>query len=453
MAGSAGPNVLDGGDGDDTIDGREGNDLLQGGATGSGSDHLLGGDGADDLRGGPGDDLAEGGPGDDTVLGQGGTDTLVGDAGKDELSGGPGIDSLHGGDDDDTLNGSETNPVGADGDDKLYGDAGDDVLLGGPADDRLDGGAGADDMHGNDGRDAVSYEGRGARIEVTFDGRANDGEPGEHDNVADDMEDVLGGNRDDSLTGDARANALDGGLGNDFVNGAAGSDALLGGGGVDILRARDGLRDQDVSCGPGVDLAIADRSDPTRGCEFVVRRRGSRPGFGNSAIVEPVRGTVGLRLPGTRPFVRAPGPIDVPLRSTIDPGKGTVWVSTARRRGGRVQRASLRGGRFSVVQPGGRAVTQLRLAGFNFGKCRSPKADRKKVRRQLRARIQKQRRGEQEVVGRYSRAGSEGTTWVTEDRCDGTLTRVIEGTVWVHDFTGKRTVRVRADHTYLAPAG
>ena len=37
-----------------------------------------------------------------------------------------------------------------------------------------------------------------------------------------------------------------------------------------------------------------------------------------------------------------------------------------------------------------------------------------------------------------------GTTWLTADRCDGTLTRVVTGSVVVRDFTLHRTVVVHA---------
>jgi hypothetical protein len=43
-----------------------------------------------------------------------------------------------------------------------------------------------------------------------------------------------------------------------------------------------------------------------------------------------------------------------------------------------------------------------------------------------------------------------GTRWYTEDRCGGTLTRVTQGAVAVRDLRRKRTVLVRAGHSYLA---
>ena len=45
-----------------------------------------------------------------------------------------------------------------------------------------------------------------------------------------------------------------------------------------------------------------------------------------------------------------------------------------------------------------------------------------------------------------------GTRWLTEDRCDGTLTRVTNGAVVVRDFKRHRKVLVRAGHSYLAKA-
>jgi hypothetical protein len=40
--------------------------------------------------------------------------------------------------------------------------------------------------------------------------------------------------------------------------------------------------------------------------------------------------------------------------------------------------------------------------------------------------------------------------WDVEDRCDGTLTKVLKGTVSVRDFKKKKTVTVKAGKSYLA---
>ena len=52
--------------------------------------------------------------------------------------------------------------------------------------------------------------------------------------------------------------------------------------------------------------------------------------------------------------------------------------------------------------------------------------------------------------GRHSHAIVRGTRWLTVDRCDGTLTRVVSGAVAVRDHG--RTVIVRAGHAHLAKA-
>jgi hypothetical protein len=54
--------------------------------------------------------------------------------------------------------------------------------------------------------------------------------------------------------------------------------------------------------------------------------------------------------------------------------------------------------------------------------------------------------------GRYSAATVRGTLWLTEDRCDGTLTRVRRGRVSVLDFARRRTVVVGQGRSYLAKA-
>ena len=54
--------------------------------------------------------------------------------------------------------------------------------------------------------------------------------------------------------------------------------------------------------------------------------------------------------------------------------------------------------------------------------------------------------------GRHSAATVRGTIWLTQERCDGTLTRVTRGSVSVRDLRRKTTVIVRAGSSYLARA-
>ena len=61
-------------------------------------------------------------------------------------------------------------------------------------------------------------------------------------------------------------------------------------------------------------------------------------------------------------------------------------------------------------------------------------------------------KGKFRTNGKYSSATVRGTIWLTQDRCDGTLTTVKRGTVSVRDFKRRRTVSVKAGHSYLARA-
>ena len=156
-------------------------------------------------------------------------------------------------------------------------------------DDTKKGGLGPDQIGGDAGRDTVTYEDRTARITVTLDGVANDGEDGENDNVGPDVEIVLGGSDWNTVDGDADHNALSGGSSEDLIAGLAGDDRLLGGSGSDLLRARDHAVD-DVSCGDDDDLALVDPEDTVRDCEWVdpggqseARRRSVGAGFGPSS--------------------------------------------------------------------------------------------------------------------------------------------------------------------------
>ena len=103
------------------------------------------------------------GTGDDVLVGTDGPNLLMGAAGNDAISGGGGPDVLTGGDGADSLAGGE-------GPDTLVGGRGPDVLWGGP------------------GVDTADYSRAGGRTSVTFDNKPDDGERGEGDNVASDVE-------------------------------------------------------------------------------------------------------------------------------------------------------------------------------------------------------------------------------------------------------------------------
>ncbi|WP_165937702.1 calcium-binding protein [Antarcticimicrobium sediminis] len=196
-AGSAGADVLTGGEDADQLRGLEGDDTLSGGG---GRDLLIGGDGADRLRGGSGRDRLFGGTGRDRLFGGTGRDRLFGGAGRDRLNGQGGADLLRGGDGDDTLRGGtgDDRLIAGRGEDLLLGASGDDTLKGQGEDDLLRGGTGDDQLWGQAGKDRL-----------------------------------LGQGGNDLLRGGGGRDVLIGGSGNDRLYGDAGDDRLTGGKGRD----------------------------------------------------------------------------------------------------------------------------------------------------------------------------------------------------------------------------
>jgi Ca2+-binding RTX toxin-like protein len=464
LTGSAVTNGLDGRSGDDTLEGRGGDDTLWGGVNDPSSDSLDGGPGNDTMNGGPGDDALAGAQGDDTESGGGGGDRVEGEDGNDTLAGGAGADTLDGGEGNDSLNGSDIVVIGGDGPDELIGGPGADQLRGGRGNDRLDGGLGPDYISGGPEKDTVTYEDRTNRVLVTLDGLNDDGEEGEHDNVLPDVEVVVGGVRGDDLFGDADANTVDGGRGEDFIEGGLDPDRLRGGDAPDVIRARDGVADEEVDCGDGGDLAIADdRDKKVIDCETVDRPGARRLVVGRYALLRPQREFL-LRLPEGQRFFPLAENLRIPIGSTIDPEAGVVRLATATNSAGARRFASVSAGRFIVRQRGGRRpVTELRLAGrlpdcsrsSTRGATAEPAA--RSTARRLLVDVGKRKRKPKPkgrdtytVRGKYSVAGARGTAWLTEDRCDGTLTTVISGTVHVRDFRRDTTVTVRPGKPYLA---
>ena len=140
--------------------------------------------------------------------------------------------------------------------DRLLGDAGNDQLYGNGGDDRLDGGRGADLVAGGDGRDAGDYSTREAAVHVTVArGGYDDGEAGERDNLRGDVEGVVGGAGDDSITGWRGNDVLTGGAGDDEISGDGGEDTLNGDAGRDTIDGQDG--DDRLSGGSGNDTLVA----------------------------------------------------------------------------------------------------------------------------------------------------------------------------------------------------
>ena len=230
------------------------------------------------------------GPGNDVgTLSSSGS--IAGGDGNDVLDGGSGINPLTGGAGKDTLLGGAANDTldGGDGNDTLDGQAGNDVLLGSLRRDLLIGGANADTLQGGDDTDTVSYEDKvGALpVEISANGLpGDDGETGEADTIAADVENVIGSIGADTITGNAAANDIDALDNGDVINPGGGPDFVDAGPGNDRVEALDGVPDR-IECGSGNDLAVVDAFDSVTNCETVQASRELMPDIDADGVLAP----------------------------------------------------------------------------------------------------------------------------------------------------------------------
>jgi Ca2+-binding RTX toxin-like protein len=107
--------------------------------------------------------------------------------------------------------------------------------LGGSAfNDTFEGGAGRDSINGMDGSDTASYTKSTAAVNVNLTTGTQTGGHAEGDYLQQ-IENVIGSQFSDLLTGNESANRLSGGAGNDTMAGGAGADYLSGGDGIDTV--------------------------------------------------------------------------------------------------------------------------------------------------------------------------------------------------------------------------
>jgi Ca2+-binding RTX toxin-like protein len=371
----------------------------------------LGGDGRDELKAIDGQTKAtfDGGAGNDRLRSEGGADVLRGGPGNDDLAGGGGADVLEGGDGDDTLAGDVCGPAAAD---------------------VLDGGAGYDTI--SDWGDCGPGSDR-RPVTVTVNGVADDGRPGEGDDVRDldvlqlfvpatviggdgpetieiyapgdgagstidgrgGSDSLRAGASSDTLHGGSGADRVEGGFGHDTLTGGPGRDELYGdstsaqcGGfgqsctipfGNDTIDARDGEVDQ-VDCGIGNDRAIVDAIDVVAAnCETVERAGGSGATGSGAGGGGPAGGGAGAGSTGPTMVVRVPGRLRLTLRD------GLVVRMTGFKRGALTVQARLGSRVVAIgrvnVGPGGTATARVRFT----RSARRSLARRKSIRLKVKA--------------------------------------------------------------------
>jgi len=256
-----------------SLTGSTGNDIL---AINGDVNTLYGMAGNDTLNGTWSTEYLYGGLGDDVIAGDGGNDYIDGGEGNDtifydssykssQVKGGLGVDVLDGSNsamafkldiskqfkDFEIVVGSSLN-------DSIIGNLADNVLYGGSGDDTLNGGRGSDTIYGGNGQDRIIYDVQdnvanihGGNDVDTLDA-SSETKVGRHLDLSlyGDIENSMGGSKNDTLLGSRADNYLSGGLGADFLEGGAGDDTLYGGAGKDILWG-----------GTGNDVIIYDAAD------------------------------------------------------------------------------------------------------------------------------------------------------------------------------------------------
>jgi len=230
LVGTRRADVIVGRGGSDEVIGRGGADLI---CASGGHDVITAGGGNDRIRAQAGNDLLIGQAGSDLLDGGGGHDVFAGMAGNDRYAGGTGFDLITfelsngpvsanladgwaSGEGSDTLSGVE-NVYGSMFDDAITGNAGSNALGGGPGDDFID---------GLEGLDLVFY--LFAPTGVSADLTSGTATGGEGSDFLMSMEDAVGSEFDDALTGTTTPNYLNGWEGADTIDGRGGDDICIG---------------------------------------------------------------------------------------------------------------------------------------------------------------------------------------------------------------------------------
>jgi CSLREA domain-containing protein len=171
------------------------------------------------------------------------------------------------------------------------------------------------------------------------------------------------------------------------------------------------------------------------------------PVEGSKVDAQTKSGTVRIKVPGSNRFIDLGPGQQVPVGTTIDTRAGRMTLTTDVN--GKTQQADFYEGIFKVGQTkGAHPLTTLTLTGPKpTCSAHASAAAKKKVKQRH---LWGSGHGSFRTSGSYSAATVRGTTWLTQDTCAGTLTRVTQGVVSVRDNVKHKTIVVRAGHKYLA---
>jgi hypothetical protein len=175
------------------------------------------------------------------------------------------------------------------------------------------------------------------------------------------------------------------------------------------------------------------------------------PKLGETVVAGRKDGRVRVKVPGGTGFAPLPSQASIPVGSVVDATHGRVDVRSAVDAAGRTQVGTFSGGRFKVSQSPAKGLVRIRLRGRLYcGGRRGTIATTPRKRRRRRHVWGTDSGGLFQTLGLDSVTTVRGTRWLTEDRCNGTLTRVVRGSVVVRERrSGKRFV-LHAGDRHLA---
>jgi hypothetical protein len=182
----------------------------------------------------------------------------------------------------------------------------------------------------------------------------------------------------------------------------------------------------------------------------------SAPVLGVTGNVAPVSGKVYVEVPGSNHFVLLPGLRDIPFGSVIEATEGSAQVTTASGKGG-TQTGEFFAGAFILTQGKEGNVTAT-LTGGKTLNCAKPRGRHRRRGRKASAHAAAKRHGRKlwanahgqfSTKGNYAVGAVQGTEWLTEDNCHGTLIRVTRDKVKVTDLVRHRSFIVHVGHSVL----
>ena len=191
------------------------------------------------------------------------------------------------------------------------------------------------------------------------------------------------------------------------------------------------------------------------------------PVLDSSTNLNPVSGTILIKLPGSSTLTPVPTGTNVPIGSTVDAINGTVSITVALP-GGTTQTGEFYDGEFVLTQAKSGTTIPV-LTGGSFSGCPAPgnsAAARIDARAASSAKKKKKKKpntvvrqlwgnahGNYTTKGRYGSASVSGTIWLVQDRCDGTyITATKDNVIVVAYAHPNKKYNVKQGQHILIPA-